>query len=112
MILMAGTLTGTHLSGIDVLSGAPAGATGSAQWDPTRFSSRTAKRAFMSSFYAVAGMCMVVAAVVWYVSPGSRRKIKRLALIAGLVALALAVAYNYAQKDDGAAPDTVDNVVV
>lgn len=57
----------------------------------------------MSSFYAFLGMAMVVAAIAWYVSPRSRRKIRRLAFIAGLIALFLALAYNYSQKD-GAAP--------
>lgn len=52
----------------------------------------------MQGFYAVVGMGMLVAAILWIASPRSRYKIKRLALLAGLIALVLAIAYNYSQR--------------
>lgn len=56
----------------------------------------------MPAFYTFVGMAMMVAAIAWVVSPRSRHRIKRLALLAGLVALALAIAYNYSLRDDAA----------
>ncbi|GAA4901381.1 hypothetical protein LX16_0436 [Stackebrandtia albiflava] len=57
----------------------------------------------MNAFYAVVGMGMMVAAIFWIASPRSRARIRRLALIAGLIALALAIAYNYSQRDEAGA---------
>ncbi len=53
----------------------------------------------MQGFYAMVGMGMVVAAIFWIASPRSRLKIKRLAFLVGVIALLLAVAYNYSQAN-------------
>lgn len=73
--------------------------------DTARWISRIAVTAsevrsvLFSSFYAIVGIGLLVAAIAWYISPRSRRRIRRYAMIAGLLALALAVAYNYSQED-------------
>jgi|GEM_PF-3704481 len=51
----------------------------------------------MSGFYAVVGMGMMVAAILWIASPRSRHRLRRWAMIAALIALLLAIAYNYSQ---------------
>ncbi|HZE37390.1 MAG TPA: hypothetical protein VE172_01120 [Stackebrandtia sp.] len=62
----------------------------------------------MDKFYVLIGAGMLVAAIVWYVSPRSRRRIRRLAVAAALIALLLAVGYDYAHRDDAAPSPAVD----
>ncbi|MGH8791264.1 MAG: hypothetical protein ACRDXX_01275 [Stackebrandtia sp.] len=53
----------------------------------------------MSAFYVVVGIAMMFAAVAWFVSPRSRYKIKRLALLGLVIAVVLAIAWRYSQED-------------
>lgn len=52
----------------------------------------------MENFYVIVGMGMLVAAIVWFVSPRSRWRIRRYAFIAALLALLLAIGYHYSGK--------------
>lgn len=54
----------------------------------------------MENFYVIVGMGMLLAAIVWFVSPRSRHKLRRWAFIAALIALVLAIGYHYSTKDD------------
>ncbi|ADD44735.1 hypothetical protein [Stackebrandtia nassauensis] len=54
----------------------------------------------MENFYVLIGMGMLLAAIVWFVSPRSRWKLRRYAFIAALIALLLALGYHYSTKDD------------
>lgn len=66
----------------------------------------------MESFYVIVGMGMLVVAIVWFVSPRSRWKIRRWAFIAAIIGLLLAIGYHYSTKDDppgeSSAPVTLD----
>lgn len=52
---------------------------------------------------------MLVAAIVWLVSPRSRYKLKRLGLIALLIAVVAAIAYRYSDADALSAPGDVES---
>ncbi|CAM3265379.1 hypothetical protein [Stackebrandtia soli] len=68
----------------------------------------------MASFYVVVGIALVVGSIAWMISPRARHRMKRYALMAAVVALILAVLYNYGQRDDlggASATSTVESVL-
>ncbi|HIV56338.1 MAG TPA: hypothetical protein H9902_00135 [Candidatus Stackebrandtia faecavium] len=60
-----------------------------------------------SKVYVIIGMGFVVGAVLWYLSPRARPKLRRWALIAIAVATVVAIAYNYSEADVEVAPPPV-----
>ena len=63
-----------------------------------------------SKVYVVIGMGLVIGAVLWYISPRSRHKLRRWALIAIAVAIVVAIAYNYSEGDVEVAPPHQETV--
>ncbi|MGH8876056.1 MAG: hypothetical protein ACRD0P_01730 [Stackebrandtia sp.] len=64
----------------------------------------------MENFYVLIGVGMLLAAIVWFVSPRSRWKLRRLAFLAAIIALILAIAYHYSTKDDPPGSSSIGSV--